>query len=161
MELFLIDTGKKKILVATIDHIIPRSKGGSHRKENLVDCCETCNGVKGSYDLKMFIVKLKHKIEINHGWNGLTVHLLKIVLKNANILLSNNCQNPNPDVSYRTKLKKRRGEYLKLCNYKTTPIFIKKQNPQHEAANKRLKELGIETADEFLKRREMDILIKK
>ncbi|KAB1660377.1 HNH endonuclease [Pseudoclavibacter chungangensis] len=31
----------------TIDHILPRSRGGAHSWENLVACCLTCNNVKG------------------------------------------------------------------------------------------------------------------
>lgn len=31
----------------TIDHIVPRSRGGSNRTENLVTCCWTCNNNKG------------------------------------------------------------------------------------------------------------------
>jgi 5-methylcytosine-specific restriction endonuclease McrA len=32
---------------ATIDHIVPRSRGGSDTWANLVACCLRCNGVKG------------------------------------------------------------------------------------------------------------------
>lgn len=31
---------------ATIDHILPRSRGGSSRYENLVTACFSCNGKK-------------------------------------------------------------------------------------------------------------------
>lgn len=31
----------------TIDHVIPRSRGGSGRMENLVPCCRPCNVSKG------------------------------------------------------------------------------------------------------------------
>lgn len=36
----------------SLDHIIPRSKGGTHEDENLVTCCKSCNSAKGikSYD---------------------------------------------------------------------------------------------------------------
>ena len=33
---------------ATIDHVIPKSKGGKHTWENLVTCCHNCNNYKGS-----------------------------------------------------------------------------------------------------------------
>ena len=36
----------------TLDHIIPRSRGGQSTWENLVACCKTCNGKKGNRSLK-------------------------------------------------------------------------------------------------------------
>lgn len=35
----------------TLDHIIPKSKGGPTRRWNLARCCSRCNGNKGSADL--------------------------------------------------------------------------------------------------------------
>jgi 5-methylcytosine-specific restriction endonuclease McrA len=32
---------------ATIDHVIPRSRGGQDSWENLVACCLRCNNIKG------------------------------------------------------------------------------------------------------------------
>lgn len=32
----------------TIDHVIPRSRGGMHRWDNVVTACESCNGRKGN-----------------------------------------------------------------------------------------------------------------
>lgn len=32
---------------ATVDHVVPRSRGGVDSWENLVACCLRCNGVKG------------------------------------------------------------------------------------------------------------------
>lgn len=37
----------KKTLNLTLDHILPRSRGGSNSWENLVACCEICNRSKG------------------------------------------------------------------------------------------------------------------
>jgi len=36
----------------TLDHIIPRSRGGQSTWENLVACCKGCNGRKGNRSLK-------------------------------------------------------------------------------------------------------------
>jgi hypothetical protein len=33
--------------IATIDHVLPRSRGGKHRWENVVTCCLKCNRKKG------------------------------------------------------------------------------------------------------------------
>tara|TARA_B100000405_G_scaffold222511_1_gene158203 strand:- start:1058 stop:1546 length:489 start_codon:yes stop_codon:yes gene_type:complete len=35
----------------TLDHIIPKSKGGPTRRWNLVRCCAECNGRKSNHDL--------------------------------------------------------------------------------------------------------------
>jgi 5-methylcytosine-specific restriction endonuclease McrA len=35
-------------LVATIDHVIPRSKGGGNARTNLTLACRHCNGMKGN-----------------------------------------------------------------------------------------------------------------
>ncbi|MBC7660043.1 MAG: HNH endonuclease [Chitinophagaceae bacterium] len=45
---------------ATIDHIIPRSKGGSDTWENTVCCCVSCNSKKGSRTLEESQMKLNH-----------------------------------------------------------------------------------------------------
>ena len=36
----------------TLDHVIPRSRGGQGTWENLVACCRACNGRKGNHMLK-------------------------------------------------------------------------------------------------------------
>ena len=41
----------QKVLIAselTLDHVIPRSRGGASSWENLVACCRDCNRRKGS-----------------------------------------------------------------------------------------------------------------
>lgn len=45
---------------ATIDHVIPRSKGGDNTYENVVTCCKKCNGKKGDESLERMM-------EL-HGW---------------------------------------------------------------------------------------------
>lgn len=56
--------------IITIDHIIPKSRGGSNTPENLVTCCITCNQYKGNrtpdeakMELKYPIIKLKVGLE--------------------------------------------------------------------------------------------------
>lgn len=39
----------------TIDHVIPRSKGGKTTFNNLVCACEQCNTEKGDFDLNKFL----------------------------------------------------------------------------------------------------------
>jgi 5-methylcytosine-specific restriction endonuclease McrA len=42
----------------TLDHVIPRSRGGSSSWENLVACCHTCNRRKGNHLLNETDMKL-------------------------------------------------------------------------------------------------------
>jgi 5-methylcytosine-specific restriction endonuclease McrA len=45
----------------TIDHVIPRSRGGKDTWDNLVACCTTCNVKKGNKFLKDTNMKLKRE----------------------------------------------------------------------------------------------------
>jgi 5-methylcytosine-specific restriction endonuclease McrA len=45
----------------TIDHVIPRSKGGQDTWENLVACCDKCNVSKGNKYLHETNMKLRSK----------------------------------------------------------------------------------------------------
>jgi 5-methylcytosine-specific restriction endonuclease McrA len=50
----------------TLDHVIPRSRGGQSTWENLVACCRACNGRKGSRLLKevnMRLIRQPHALE--------------------------------------------------------------------------------------------------
>lgn len=40
---------------SSIDHVVPRSKGGSNGDENLVLSCEPCNSAKGDMDQEEFL----------------------------------------------------------------------------------------------------------
>ncbi len=51
--------GSKKNL--TIDHIIPKSKGGDNTWKNLVTCCSPCNLKKGDKSLEEIGMKLIKK----------------------------------------------------------------------------------------------------
>lgn len=50
----------------TIDHLIPRSKGGPTKKINLVAACLKCNGDKGSKTLDNYRWYLKDKFDYEH-----------------------------------------------------------------------------------------------
>jgi 5-methylcytosine-specific restriction endonuclease McrA len=44
---------------ATIDHVVPKSKGGGNEMSNLKLSCRTCNGWKGSDSVEDFLRKRK------------------------------------------------------------------------------------------------------
>ncbi len=44
----------------SIDHIIPKSRGGQHEWSNVVACCKKCNLVKADKLLNQTILKLKN-----------------------------------------------------------------------------------------------------
>ena len=41
-----------KAPATSIDHVVPRSRGGSHIWENVVSCCHRCNHIKADKQLK-------------------------------------------------------------------------------------------------------------
>ena len=45
----------------TIDHVIPRSRGGINTWENLATCCSRCNGKKGDRTPEEAGMKMRHK----------------------------------------------------------------------------------------------------
>ena len=62
---------------ATIDHIVPKFRGGHNIKSNMVCCCSKCNRLKGSINLEDWyvpafygysekrLVKIRHWMEHN------------------------------------------------------------------------------------------------
>lgn len=49
-----------------VDHVIPKSKGGTSKLENLVLACRQCNRMKADYSLDELISKAR-KIVYYHG----------------------------------------------------------------------------------------------
>jgi 5-methylcytosine-specific restriction endonuclease McrA len=45
----------------SIDHVVPRSKGGDHSWENVVACCRSCNIRKGDRSLRDIGFRLRKK----------------------------------------------------------------------------------------------------
>jgi 5-methylcytosine-specific restriction endonuclease McrA len=55
----------------TLDHVIPRSRGGQSTWENLVACCKVCNGKKGNHLLKEVNMRLhRHPRPLTQEYAG-------------------------------------------------------------------------------------------
>jgi 5-methylcytosine-specific restriction endonuclease McrA len=59
----------------TIDHIIPKSRGGKTEWDNIVSCCKNCNGKKGNRTPREAGMKLK-RIPIVPSWISIMRFLL-------------------------------------------------------------------------------------
>jgi len=60
----------------TIDHVIPKSKGGTWDWMNLVTACNVCNGKKGEKSLKQLKWKLRSQPRVRiYGRGGVYIHL--------------------------------------------------------------------------------------
>ena len=53
-----------------LDHVIPRSKGGTHTWENVVASCRPCNVRKADHDLREIAMELafKPRVPRRHDW---------------------------------------------------------------------------------------------
>lgn len=40
---------------ATLDHVVPRSRGGTHHESNLFTCCRSCNSRRQQMPLRTFL----------------------------------------------------------------------------------------------------------
>lgn len=77
--LFLRDNGKCQycnaglsLKTSTIDHIIPKSRGGRHEWKNVVLSCSRCNQKKGANLLKETSLILKRRPYEPHMWEVLS-----------------------------------------------------------------------------------------
>lgn len=59
-DLFTFDENNRLVMM-TIDHIIPKSKGGTKSLSNLITACQTCNNHKGDADYDEYIKRLDRK----------------------------------------------------------------------------------------------------
>ncbi len=73
---------------ATLDHVLPRSKGGKTRWTNVVCCCKPCNTKKGSKTPEQAGMKLLKKPEQPHWLPVLHVKLNGRIPRSWNIFLA-------------------------------------------------------------------------
>ncbi len=71
----------------TVDHMVPRSKGGSNDRKNLLPACATCNGDKGNLSLKDFLHKEQSWIKNNPIANQKAMAFHKKRIKNLKKLI--------------------------------------------------------------------------
>lgn len=57
-------TIKRKHVLLTVDHIIPRSRGGEWSMENLITSCKPCNLKKANYETKE-LLSLRNKTVVS------------------------------------------------------------------------------------------------
>lgn len=56
----------------TIDHVVPKSRGGKTSWRNCVVCCKSCNRIKGSklpHEAEMKLIKQPVEPRLVHFWN--------------------------------------------------------------------------------------------
>jgi CRISPR/Cas system Type II protein with McrA/HNH and RuvC-like nuclease domain len=66
------------VFTSTIDHVIPRSRGGTDRIENLVPACKQCNLEKANLPLERFL--------FSRGWSGFQIVDWKEFASEANAI---------------------------------------------------------------------------
>lgn len=81
----------------TVEHIIPRSKGGSNDPENLTHACARCNVLRGTLDIEIFIMFSKHILEKHPDENTLILRsaLQQFVTSLAEIAIRNRRESRN------------------------------------------------------------------
>jgi len=72
----------------TRDHVIPKSAGGSDKRENIVICCKECNTWKVSKTLLDWLITVEFYIEQNIRFNRYDVCRLGQVRKSIKQMLA-------------------------------------------------------------------------
>lgn len=53
-------TGTKWLQQFTVDHKLPKSRGGADKKDNWAVCCKKCNALKGNLTVTEFLVVMDY-----------------------------------------------------------------------------------------------------
>ena len=92
-------------VVLHVDHVHPRSRGGSDKMENLVTACSDCNGAKSDKILPMDVAALAPKAppklvrdddEVPHSARCVACHMPRRSLRNDWLVLNDNVQLEGP-----------------------------------------------------------------
>ena len=68
----------------TLDHIIPKSKGGIN-KGNLIHCCKECNEFKSNLSLNEWLIKIDDLIVKNIKYKNFTILRLGQIRKSIKL----------------------------------------------------------------------------
>lgn len=79
-ETQLPKSGKIHWTLATVEHIIPKSKGGTNHRSNLMMSCYKCNSTRGAMDAQMWhtIVNDKKRLSAFYRARSISKTLTKI-----------------------------------------------------------------------------------
>lgn len=58
---------KKHEYEFTIDHVIPKSNGGTNHPLNRLPCCRSCNHLKANNSLEYFLEQVQYRLVANIG----------------------------------------------------------------------------------------------
>lgn len=58
---------------ATVDHVVPKSKGGKDELDNLIILCKPCNNLKGDGTWEEYIEKIKEKPSVCQGYEQTSI----------------------------------------------------------------------------------------
>ncbi|WP_425342692.1 HNH endonuclease [Piscinibacter koreensis] len=59
-------------MAASLDHVVPHSRGGTHELSNLVTACYCCQFGRGEWTLaESELADPRHREPIVDGWDGL------------------------------------------------------------------------------------------
>lgn len=60
--------------IATLEHVIPKAKGGANREDNFVVTCHGCNAQRGTEDLRAFIRRVHRRRKKHSMWPTIYDH---------------------------------------------------------------------------------------
>ncbi len=62
----VVFTDGLQLAQATIDHVVPRARGGSNRPSNLITCCMRCNAKRNHRNVPKFAKALCDEVGVTH-----------------------------------------------------------------------------------------------
>ena len=144
--------------LATLDHKVPLCNGGTHKSDNIVICCLSCNTLKGSKSLIEFDKLLNDTSDISrmylynyikHFFQQLESNELKY-LKNNNISKVNDVEClKSKIIKQKTKIKELNSQVSSLSNLKIDKLNKKidklnsKLNQQKEKSKKKTHKISM------------------